>query len=58
MISPAIRDEEEAFMRGRVKIGLAIMVPLLILLTSAPATAFHKCLVEVWIDGWRCAIGI
>jgi hypothetical protein len=48
-------QKEGAMTRTRLAMLLA---PLIVLLASAPATAVKKCLVWVWIDGWRCAVGI
>lgn len=37
---------------------LLTFVSAFVLLGAAPAGAVSKCIVWVWIDGWRCAVGI
>lgn len=44
----------------RLLAGLVLAATLLVV--AMPATASEarekKCLVWVWIDGWRCAVGV
>ena len=38
--------------------AVALVALSIVMLAAQPVSAANKCLVWVWIDGWRCAVGI